>query len=211
MLWMYAVCALALLVCLPCFMHYKGKLRYRLAASYKALGTLCAASLALIAAIRLDDHCWICFAGLLLHAAADFVLEFHLYFGAGLFLAGHICYIGFFAALFPVSGTHLILFLGLAAISAFLLWRWRGNLGKQLPVYALYAVILSVMCAFAIAGLTAHTLQGILTAVAGALFYLSNALMLGRQLFTAGTAVNWIIMITYYAAQLLFGISCLLS
>ena len=69
---MYAVSALCLLICLPFFMHYKSVMRYRLAASYKTLGTLCAACLALTAALRLDEHCWICFAALLIHAAADY-------------------------------------------------------------------------------------------------------------------------------------------
>ena len=31
MLWIYAVCALTLLVCLPFFMHYKKYMRYKLA------------------------------------------------------------------------------------------------------------------------------------------------------------------------------------
>ena len=74
---MYAVCSLVLFVCLPFFLYYKSHLRYRLAAAYKTLGTLGAASLALIAAIRLEPHCWICFAALLLHAVADYLLEFN--------------------------------------------------------------------------------------------------------------------------------------
>ena len=86
---MYAVCALTLLVCLPFFMHYKKALHYKLAASFKALGTLCAASLALTAALRLDPHYWICFAALVLHAVADYLLEFNLYWGEGLLLPPH--------------------------------------------------------------------------------------------------------------------------
>ena len=51
MLWIYAVPALCLFVCLPFFLHYKQILRYRLAAAYKTAGTLSAAVPALIAAI----------------------------------------------------------------------------------------------------------------------------------------------------------------
>ena len=91
MLWVYAVCALTLLVCLPFFMHYKKALHYKLASSFKALGTLGAASLSLTAALRLDPHYWICFAALVLHAVADYLLEFNLYWGEGFFLAGPIC------------------------------------------------------------------------------------------------------------------------
>ena len=46
-------------------------------------------------------------------------------------------------------------------------------------------------------------------ALGGALFFLSDAMILGRTLFTATHAVDWVIMITYYAAQLLIGASCL--
>ena len=210
MLWIYAVPALCLFVCLPFFLHYKQKLRYRLAAAYKTAGTLCAAVPALIAAIRLDPQCWICFAALLVHAAADYLLEFNFYLGTGLFLAGHICYIGFFSALFPVSATHLIAVLCLLGIIAFLLWRWRVPAGRQIPLFIVYGVILSVSCGFAIAGLTAFTLRGQMIAAGGALFFISDAILLARMLFSASHAVDWAIMITYYAAQLLFGISCLM-
>ena len=46
-------------------------------------------------------------------------------------------------------------------------------------------------------------------ALGGALFFLSDAMILGRTLFTATHAVDWVIMITYYSAQLLIGASCL--
>ena len=210
MLWMYAVSALCLLVCLPFFFYYKTGLRYRLAAAFKALGTLCAASLALIAALRLDPHCWICFAALVLHSVADYLLEFSFFIGAGFFLAGHVCYIGFFSALFPATGVHLIVCVCLMGICAFLLWRWRAPIGKKMTVLAVYAAVLSVTCSFAIAGITGHTLQGQLIAAGGALFFLSDVLLLGRMLFSSTRAVDIVIMVTYYAAQLLFGASCLL-
>ena len=56
MLWMYAVCALSIFVCLPFFLYYKKALHMKLAAAFKSLGTLCAASLALTAALRLDPQ-----------------------------------------------------------------------------------------------------------------------------------------------------------
>ena len=198
MLWMYAVSALCLLICLPFFMHYKQALRYKLAAAYKSLGTLCAASFSLIAAIRLDPHCWICFAALLLHAVADYLLEFSLYLGAGIFLAGHICYICFFTRLFPVSSLHLIAALVLIGIIFFLLWRWRKPIGKRMPLFAVYGGILAITCACAIAGLSSHTLQGQMIAAAGALFFISDAILLAKLLFSASRSVDWAIMITYY-------------
>ena len=210
MLWIYAVPALCLFVCLPFFLHYKQLLRYRLAAAYKTLGTLCAAVPALIAAIRLDPHCWICFAALLIHAIADYLLEFNFYLGTGFFLAGHICYIGFFSSLFPVSVVHLAAIFCLLGIIAFLLWRWRVPAGKRMPLFIVYGVALCISCGFAIAGLTAHTAQGQMIAAGGALFFISDAMLLARLLFSASHGVDWAIMITYYAAQLLFGCSCVI-
>ena len=102
MLWMYAVCALTMFVCLPFFMHYKRSLRYRLAA------------------LRLDPRCWVCFAALMLHAIADYLFEFSLFWGEGFFLAGHICYIAFFTKLFPVSSVHLVAAVCLLAVVVFL-------------------------------------------------------------------------------------------
>ena len=210
MLWMYAVSSLCLLVCLPFYMYYKKGLRYRLATAFKALGTLCAASMALTAAIRLDQRCWICFAALIIHAAADVLLEYNLYLGAGLFLAGHLCYICFFTTLFPVTALHLIFALCLLGIIAFLFWRWRKVIGKRMPMFAVYGGALAVMCACAVACLSGHTLQGQLIAAGGALFYISDAFLLARLLFSSTRSVDWAIMITYYCAQLLFGASCLL-
>ena len=209
MLWMYAVSALCLLVCLPFFMHYKAALRYRLAAVYKSLGTLYAAIFALIAAIRLDPHCWICFSALFLHSIADYLMEFNLYFGAGFFLAGHVCYICFFTSLFPVSSLHLIAALVLLGAIAFLFWRWRNSIGKRMSLMAVYGAILAVTCACAISGLSSHSLQGQMTAAGGALFYISDIMLFARLLFSASRSVDWAVMIAYYAAQLLIGASCL--
>ena len=211
MIWMYAVSALCLFVCMPLYIHYKQALRLNLAVAYKALGTLCAVSMALIASIRLDPHCWVCFAALLLHAAADVLLEYNVYLGAGFFLAGHICYIAFFTNLFPVTAVHLIVFAGLLVIVAVCFWRWRKSIGKQMPMFVVYAVVLAAMAACAIGGLTANTLRGQLTAIAGALFFISDALVLGRLLFAADRSVDWAIMILYYGAQLLIGASCLIQ
>ena len=210
MLWMYAVCALSMFICLPFFLYYKQALRMKLAAAFKTLGTLCAACLALTAALRLEPHYWICFAALFLHAIADCILEFNIYIGTGFFIAGHICYISFFTHLCPVGGLHLIAALCLLGIMVFLLWRWRKLIGKSLPFIAVYGTILSLAAACAIACFTLNTLQGQLIAIGGALFFISDVMILARLLFTAGRSVDWAIMITYYAAQLLFGLSCLL-
>lgn len=209
MIWIYAVAALCLLVCLPFYMHYKRSTHDKLANSFKVLGTLCAVSFALTAAIRLDPRCWILFAGMMLHAAADWFLEYNLYWGGGLFLAGHICYIAFFLNLFPVSTIHLISLACLLGIGVFLFWRWRKPIGVNMPFFSLYALVLCITTSCAMGGLSVLSLQGVMIAVGGAFFFLSDTMILARLLFSSDRSVDWAIMILYYGAQLLFGASCL--
>ena len=210
MLWTAGVSTLCLLVCLPLYMHYKSQLRYGLAVCFKVLGTLCAASLAMIAAARLDPRCWILFAGLTIHAVADALLEYNLYLGACFFLGGHICYLCFFTNLFPVTAVQLICALCLLTVTAVVFWKMRKAIGKQMPLFAVYGGVLSVMCACAIGGLTGQTLQGILIASGGALFFVSDTILFRRTIVPCSRCTDWFILITYYSAQLLFGISSLL-
>ena len=100
-------------------MLYKQGAKYRLAALYKSAGTLCAMIPALVAALKLDPRCYICAAALCIYAAADYLLEFSTYLGAGFFIAGHVCYIAFFLQLFPVTAVHLVCLIGLLAIMAY--------------------------------------------------------------------------------------------
>ena len=209
MIWMYAIAALCLLVCLPFYMHYKRTPRDKLANSFKVLGTLCAVSFALIAAIRLDPRCWVLFAGMMLHTVADWFFEYSIYWGGGFFLAGHICYIAFFLNLFPVSMIHLIALVCLLCIGGFLFWRWRKPIGINLRFFGIYAAVLCVTTACAIGGLSVMTLQGVMIAIGGAFFFLSDTMILGRYLFSSDRSVDWAILILYYCAQLLIGASCL--
>ena len=210
MLWIAGLSMLCLGLCLPMFLYNKSCMRYSLAASFKTLGTLCALIPALVAAIRLDPRCYVCVAALALHAAADYALEFSQYAGSGLFMAGHVCYIAFLTLLFPVSAVQLICVLLLIAFTGFTFWRWRTAIGKQMPLFLVYGLVLCLMCSSAVGGITAHTLQGLLMALAGALFFLSDGMISFRLLYPTRPFLNWLIMIFYYIAQLLFGFSCLL-
>ena len=111
--------------------------------------------------------------------------------------------------LFPVSAIHVIAAFCLLGVIAFLFWRWRKTIGNRMVPFAVYAAVLGLTTACAIGGLSGHTLQGQLIALGGALFYVSDAFILGRLLFTADRSVDWAVMILYYSAQLLIGVSCL--
>ena len=209
MIWIAAVGFVCFGICLPFFMYYKIRSRLPLASSFKSLGTLCAFMMSLIAAIRLDPRCYICAAALLLHAGADYVIEFNFMLGAGLFLTGHICYIAFFLGLFPAAVSHLFIFILLLSFMAVVFYRWRKPMGKSLPLFAVYSGVLSLMCTCALNCFFMNTLSGILIALGGAFFYFSDTMLLKRLLFPSGRLLDWIIIITYYIAQFLFGIACL--
>lgn len=209
MIWIAAVGFVCFAICMPLFMFYKIRGRLVLASSFKVLGTLCAFVMSLIAAIRLDPRCYICAAALFLHAGADYVIEFNLMLGAGLFLCGHICYIAFFLGLFPATVSHLFIFLLLLCFMVVVFFRWRKPMGKSLPLFAVYGAVLSLMCTCALNCFFMNILSGILIALGGAFFYFSDTMLLKRLLFPSDRLLSWVVMITYYLAQFLIGLSCL--
>jgi len=209
MIWIAGVCFVCLGICLPLFMYYKKSLRLPLATAYKCLGTLCAFLLALIAAIRLDPRCYVCALAILIYAAADGFLEFSLMAGAGLFLAGHICAVAFFLNLCPISAVQPVCFLLLGGTMALVYVKWRKPIGKQMSSFAVYGVSLIAMSSCAIGCFMLHNLMGILFSCGGTLFCISDFMLLRRTLFPSTRFFSWGIMITYYAALLLFGIGCL--
>ena len=208
MFWIIGVCAVCYVLCMPLYMHYK-PFHLHLGCAYKSLGTLCAFLMALIAAIKLDPRCYIISGAILLYAVADYLLEFQFELGAGIFMAGHICAIAFFLSLAPVSGLHLICLLLLGGMIAVVFMRWRKPIGKKLPFFVIYGASLIIMCASALGCFPTNGITGILIACGGALFCISDFMLLRRTLFPSGVSLSWAIMVSYYSAVLLFGIACL--
>ena len=208
MIFIPALIAVCYGVCLPLFMSYKRKQHFHLAACYKTLGTLSTMIPALVACLRLSpDGGWFCVAALVLYSAADFTLEFNLYVGAGLFMAGHILLIAFFTHITPIGTIHLVVLVALVFIAVICFYRWRKQIGKQLPVFSVYTLILVLMCSCAVGCSTANTTQGFLIAFAGGLFVISDFLLLRRIIFPSGRLLNWLIMITYYLSLFLISVS----
>ncbi len=210
-MWIAAGCALLSLGgCLPLYMHYKA-LRPALGICFKALGTFCAVIPALIAALKLTPLCWLCAAALCLHVAADVVLEFQFIWGMGCFMLGHICYIAFFLKRFPPSLAHLVCAVALGLGLFFLLTKQKEGIGKNMLPFASYGVMLCLLGACAIGGGGhAGNLQGVMIALGAALFLFSDGLLFRNLLYPGGKEMDWAIMGTYYAGQLLLGASCLL-
>ncbi len=209
MIWLIGICCICLGVCMPMYIHYKRAMHLVLASSYKVAGTLCAFSAALIASIRLDPRCWVCAAAILIYASADFVLEFNFMLGAGLFLAGHICILSFFLNLVPISMIHLVCMLVLSGFCLLVFWHLRKPIGRKMPLFLVYGLSLSAMCASALGCFTASSAAGILIACGGALFCISDLIILRKLYFPPNRINDWIVMLTYYSAVLLFGIACI--
>ena len=173
-MWILLACAaLCLGVCLPLFLRYKPRKPY-LAAAFKSLGTLCALVPALVAAIRLDPVYWFFVLALLLHAAADYLLEFWFFFGIGAFLLGHLCYVIGLLKLFPLSAAHLVLLLCFGAYLGWLFYRHRKAIGKQMLPFAVYGLVLCLMASCGIAGgATSYSVRGVMVMVGAALFFFS--------------------------------------
>ncbi len=205
-----ACAAVSLLICLPLWLHYK-PLRPSLGVCFKALGTLCALIPALIAALKLEPACWVMVLALGLHVLADIVLEYQFVPGAGLFLLGHLCYASAFLTRFPLSAALpvcLVIFLGLLAWA---LYKNRKQAGKSLIPFAVYGAVLAFMASAGIAGGCASgTLRGVVTALGAALFVFSDGLIFRNLVRPELPRMDVLIMVTYYAAQLLLGASCLL-
>ena len=209
MYWIFGLVFVALGICLPLFLHYKKALHPHLASAYKCMGTVCAVLPALISSLRLEPRCWICTVTLLIYFIADYVLEFNITMGAGLFLCGHICAISYFLGLSSVSEVHLVAILVFGISSVFICWKWKKAIGKQMLLFGVYGISLVLMCSCSLGCFGLFNLMGILIAGGGSLFFISNILFLRRTLFPSHISIDWTVMITYYIAILFFGISCL--
>ena len=211
MLWSLCASVLCLGVCMPLFMYYKKSLNPVLSCSFKALGTACALMLVLVSAIRLDQRCWILVAGMSFHLAADILLEFSFPIGIALFMAGHLGYIAFLTQLYPISVAHLVCFILLLLFLFMLLRQWKKQGEKKASLFTVYGIILCAMGACAIAGgVSSYSLPGYLMAAAGGFFLFSDTFWARRLLFRTPRYVDWLIISTYYIAQLLFGTACIL-
>ena len=180
-------------------------------AGFKSAGTLCAAALSLVGTLQLNPVYGFFLAAQVLHAFADYCLEFHFGTGVLFFLLGHICYISGFLKLYPLSVAHLILFISFLLLLVVLFFRFRQRLRNHLLPLLTYGVVLCLMAACGIAGGTSsYSLSGLLTALGSALFFFSDYLLFQQLLFPGNRRRDLAVMVVYYLAQLMLGISVLI-
>lgn len=200
---------LCLGTCLPLFMHFK-VLNPPLSLLWKALGTACALSLALMGALFGGGTRWMCVAALAFCVAADILLDINFLVGMGLFIGGHVCYTAWFMGRMPLGMAQLAAFAVLILFAGRLLMRWSGLMqGRMLP-FAVYAVILCLMGACGISCLMEGSAAGFLAAAGAALFVISDTMVCKEVLMPVSRTFDWAAMAIYYGAQLCLGASCLL-
>ena len=143
-------------------------------------------------------------AGLLICAAADWILEFRFLPGMALFAVAHLCFIGAFVS----GGSHgfstVLYFALLFAAMCTLFILFRNNKPENLPfaVFFAYAAVLALMAAFAFG-------CNVLI-ISGALLFVCSDTLLGLRLFGVwkGHVMSWILMGAYYSALFLFAFAC---
>lgn len=209
MLLTFACLTVCLGLCLPLFQHYR-PINRPLGAAFKSIGSLCAVILAAIAALKLDESAWVCFAALLTCAAADWLLDMFFPVGLGFFGAAHLILITWYLHLCAFTLAHILCILFAMGIVAFLLYRWKKEIGKHIMPFALYGCVLSIMTGCGIAGgLMSYTPAGWLTAAGAVLFFISDGMVTRNLLFHESRSFSIAFMIIYYTALHLIGGACL--
>ncbi len=191
-------------VCIPMHLYYRRRLNPLLSAVFKALATVCALAVALVGAVRLNPLAWICVLSLGLCAASDFVLEYLFLYGYGLKILSCIGFLVYFSRVLPVVPSLVVCSLIFVLFFALFLYRSRSQALKQLPVFILYALSLSLASAFALGGgFSLHSAAGVVAGIGGALLYIGGFLLTWHILYPSGKHTEWMSLSISAAAMLM--------
>jgi uncharacterized membrane protein YhhN len=149
---------------------------------------------------------WLIGAGLLFSGAGDILLQvdgvrFFVH-GLGAFLVAHLFYIAAFIRRPAVVRTRLAILVAIAAYGGIIGFMLLPRLGDMLVPVTVYLVIILGMGISASLGTTNHALV-----IAGACFFIvSDSLIAINRFLTPLPLAGYLVMGTYYAAQLLITI-----
>jgi alkenylglycerophosphocholine hydrolase len=149
--------------------------------------------------------------GLVFSAIGDVSLVFAGGFLAGLasFLVAHCFYIGAFAAGAAASPVALATALALAAVSAAMLGYLWPHVARVRVAVVVYVAALATMMWCAVARALAGAPGGALAAAGAAIFLVSDGVLATDRFARRFAGAHGVVMVTYYAAQLLIASSAL--
>lgn len=192
----------------PAFFRLKAAGKKGPSLAVKGGCTLVAAILGLVGAFHHGEAAaWGCFAGLVVCAGADIAIGINFMAGVALFFLGHGVYIAAFTQAVEPTGWIPAVFLLLLSILFGLFRTWHDAIGPERRIpFLIYAVMLCLMCAFAVPMLWQREgVSGWFVALGALLFALSDGLLLRNLLFGSTLRQEQISLSIYYAGQWLLG------
>ena len=200
-IWIACLCALGMIVFGR--LYLKTRRAAGRALALKGGTTLIAAIPALYAALDGGGSAaWWILAGILACAAADVLLEINFQGGMLAFALGNVCLIAAFASSGGISAVHLLAWAGLALWAVFYVNKVAKESSQPRLPFLLYGVIISAMLAAALT-------RGPLVLLGALLFAVSDSILLWGLLKRKWKGLDTAVMVTYWGAQFLLGISCL--
>ena len=198
-IWIACLCALGMIAFGRLYLKKRGASGSSL--SLKSGTTLIAAIPALYAALDGGGSAaWWILAGILACAAADVILEINFKGGMLAFALGHVCLIAAFASSGGISAVHLLAWAGLALWAVFYVNRVAKESSEPRLPFLLYGVIISAMLAAALT-------RGPLVLLGALLFAVSDSILLWGLLKSKWKGLDTAVMVTYWGAQFLLGVS----
>ena len=198
-IWIACLCALGMIAFGRLYLKKRGASGRALA--LKGGTTLIAAIPALYAANSGGGSAaWWILAGILACAAADVILEINFQGGMLAFALGHVCLIAAFASGGGIGAVHLIAWVGLALWAVFYVNRVAKESSEPRLPFLLYGVIISAMLAAALT-------RGPLVLLGALLFAVSDSILLWGLLKRKWKGLDTAVMVTYWGAQFLLGVS----
>lgn len=198
-IWIVSLCALGMIT--GGGIYLKKRRAAGRALALKGGTTLIAAIPALYAATSGGRAAaWWILAGIVVCAAADVILEMNFQGGMLAFALGHVCLIAAFASSGGISAVHLFAWAGLALWAVFYVSRVAKESSEPRLPFLLYGVIISAMLAAALT-------RGPLVLLGALLFAVSDSILLWGLLRRKWKGLDTAVMVTYWGAQFLLGVS----
>ncbi len=141
--------------------------------------------------------------GIMLCATADVILELHFQGGMLAFGLGHICFIAAFVSDGGIGPVHFAAWALLSLAAVFYVRKAAEKSTEGKMPFMIYGLVIAAM-------LTASLTRGSLAVTGAALFVLSDSILLWGLLRPKPGYFDAAIMLSYWGAQFLLGVSALM-